>query len=1131
MSDITSKKKIVVDEDIFLDLSRNEQGQINASLPFYLGALYLPYDNKDTARVALGKHWDFDFKANQEDSPGGAKIFKGPSPTNYEQDPNYSNAKINVFCDSPLQLISCEDLGSINVDDPTMGGTQEKIVLKCQVPYQKFSSIFESLGLSELALEDDQLSNPDGGTSLAYWTYLMQYGIVDPAGATLTPIVKINRAFSDHYYEAAVPFTPDELANSQTGGKTFFADYDVFYNNRASSGQQGITNTSYESFISDPRYQNSLPNVYSFVKVLNNPGLAEEQIFDIGEIVDGGDDGHNTYVPNITLEKFYNAAGSSADSDSRSRLRNDTYAELLQYYPLEASLLLYGSLYGLPQIDPGQVLYQDNPLQSNVVIEQLLKLDAKKTDATALFNLWLNNFKLALQNDPALKKMNTLSHGSEGPYSGRYGFNPSTKLGSLEYINSNLAFSPSVATNMMKSANKYKDYFPMYFELNFTAQLATSIGDTVHQLKMGRFLADKASALQHAYGYGPGSDFVKFNQDDSQPLSFVDYTEKKMNINYNPADPTSGKATFLSIPGADNSDYQINSKRTIDILSAINDYMSSQDYSSTVVHPLLNVEQPIPPPAEEAEPWYEQDGISGQGGDNDEGQILYKSDLQSMLTGQGPVKAEVVTPEDAAAAFTAAEAPQAALDSYDDPHLVTEVHPPPLWLKDSRNYLNYIRDDIEEPPSLVNIGNAIYKALGPPLLKAKIISTYEKNKRSYEEIIKGIPAHTEDLLYVIKKFRKNVGQTEEINVQNIIIPNTSELDIVQYVDTQVKYGADAVYRYEVFAYRIVFGSRYVYELEQGAYKPGASSTSPLDPAPSDGSISNLENLAAAMASGQSPGSHYNTNGALFFDNTAASTKDYTATYVVKTYPSIQLIEDKIFSTPDVRILDDPPVPPHVDVVPFRAVNNKIKIILAGSTDTFRAKPVILLDGDEQMFAHVKQSQFSYDDKVRFSSDDKISGFQIFRIEQRPESYEDFTLHPDAPSLNGGSAALDDSILPNKKYYYTFRAVDNHGHISNPTPVYEVELIDEKGAVKPIIRTISMEKKEDKVPVKECQKYILLKPTDKQLYFSDNPDMNVNSVFSTEDATNRKKYKLRLTSKGTGKRIDINFTFFKNFKQE
>jgi hypothetical protein len=191
----------------------------------------------------------------------------------------------------------------------------------------------------------------------------------------------------------------------------------------------------------------------------------------------------------------------------------------------------------------------------------------------------------------------------------------------------------------------------------------------------------------------------------------------------------------------------------------------------------------------------------------------------------------------------------------------------------------------------------------------------------------------------------------------------------------------------------------------------------------------------------------------------------------------------------------------------------------------------LLDGDEQMFAHVKQSQFSYDDKVRFSSDDKISGFQIFRIEQRPESYEDFTLHPDAPSLNGGSAALDDSILPNKKYYYTFRAVDNHGHISNPTPVYEVELIDEKGAVKPIIRTISMEKKEDKVPVKECQKYILLKPTDKQLYFSDNPDMNVNSVFSTEDATNRKKYKLRLTSKGTGKRIDINFTFFKNFKQE
>ena len=172
----------------------------------------------------------------------------------------------------------------------------------------------------------------------------------------------------------------------------------------------------------------------------------------------------------------------------------------------------------------------------------------------------------------------------------------------------------------------------------------------------------------------------------------------------------------------------------------------------------------------------------------------------------------------------------------------------------------------------------------------------------------------------------------------------------------------------------------------------------------------------------------------------------------------------------------------------------------------------------------------------------VANFQVFRLEHnkifdalgsgepkpRPTSYNDFVLHPNedfAILETGGSAAFDDSIEPNKKYYYTFRTVDNHGHISNPTPVYEVELIDEKGAVKPIIKTISMEAGENKAPLKEFQKYLLIKPTERQIYFSEEP--GVNSIFSAAgDPNNKKKYKMRLTSKGTGKKIDINFSFTK-----
>ena len=123
--------------------------------------------------------------------------------------------------------------------------------------------------------------------------------------------------------------------------------------------------------------------------------------------------------------------------------------------------------------------------------------------------------------------------------------------------------------------------------------------------------------------------------------------------------------------------------------------------------------------------------------------------------------------------------------------------------------------------------------------------------------------------------------------------------------------------------------------------------------------------------------------------------------------------------------------------------------------------------------------------------------------------------------------FEETILPNTKYYYTFRAIDIHNHISNPTQVYEVELIDEKGAVKPIIRLFDMEQKENKTSVKDCQKYIYLKPTLKQLYYSDQPE--VDGIFTSTEKP--KKYKMRLTSKGSGKKIDINFSFKKELESQ
>ena len=368
------------------------------------------------------------------------------------------------------------------------------------------------------------------------------------------------------------------------------------------------------------------------------------------------------------------------------------------------------------------------------------------------------------------------------------------------------------------------------------------------------------------------------------------------------------------------------------------------------------------------------------------------------------------------------------------------------------------------------------------------------------------------------------GTGQEDIVQNILIPNTSELDIVKYVDTQVKYATYATYKYNVYAHRVVFGNTYRYQWLKEDGSP--------EPAPSPRTLSTLV-LPPLSSEGKQTIEYADLGGALGSQTGITEVVGdydvaYVATFNTVVEPSIVLLEDKIFSTPEILILDKPPVIPDVNILPYRAVNNRLKILLTGASDRYRQEPVLILDGDQAHFDRIKRAQLVVDDsgnpledgKVEFGSDDPVKRFQIFRTTEKPKSYQDFVLYEE---LN--KEFFEEHVRPNTRYYYTFRAIDVHGHISNPTPVYEVELIDEKGAVKPVIRLFDMTPPKNKTVTKACQKYIYLKPAIQQLYFSDDP--NVDGIFS--DSNTKKRYKMRLTSKGSGKKIDINFSFKKEIK--
>jgi hypothetical protein len=200
--------------------------------------------------------------------------------------------------------------------------------------------------------------------------------------------------------------------------------------------------------------------------------------------------------------------------------------------------------------------------------------------------------------------------------------------------------------------------------------------------------------------------------------------------------------------------------------------------------------------------------------------------------------------------------------------------------------------------------------------------------------------------------------------------------------------------------------------------------------------------------------------------------------------------------------------------------------------------------------------------ITFKSDDPSIKFEVFKLDRRPTSYEDFkfgeykqfeTTGFENPYKKAASAALEDFLEPNKKYYYTFRAVDVHGKISNPSPIYQLE-ISYDGA-SPFLITNIVSLIPEKVPAqsatKKLKKYLRIRPNFQQTLLNEeatgiidqNNQFNDNwfNELENEQQNPEKKiilgdeesplwgktFKIRLTSKKSGKKIDLNVNFKTN----
>ena len=296
-----------------------------------------------------------------------------------------------------------------------------------------------------------------------------------------------------------------------------------------------------------------------------------------------------------------------------------------------------------------------------------------------------------------------------------------------------------------------------------------------------------------------------------------------------------------------------------------------------------------------------------------------------------------------------------------------------------------------------------------------------------------------------------------------------------------------------------------------------------------------------------------------------------AIFAVLSQPTLRLVECPYFNVLDTSptiVLDKPPLPPDVNIIPFSGIHNRIMFLFNSNVGDLTADPISLTFTDADQVTKIRDSQgVGMDDPINFKTDDVNVSYQIFRTSTPPASYEDYLL--ETPKTTNKTSFVD-NINANQKYYYTFRAIDKNGHISNPTAVFEVELVTledgsdvSKAAILPLIKEYTFPETANTYATRDFRKYLLIKPAlgqDEVDYDTSNivsadeqknPDLinpklgvKQNKIFSSvsgeynptdgtwiEPSGSIPRYKLRVTSKSTGRKFDINFKFTNEHKQQ
>lgn len=390
------------------------------------------------------------------------------------------------------------------------------------------------------------------------------------------------------------------------------------------------------------------------------------------------------------------------------------------------------------------------------------------------------------------------------------------------------------------------------------------------------------------------------------------------------------------------------------------------------------------------------------------------------------------------------------------------------------------------------------------LLRGKLDLILEEHSRTFEEILKGQKAHSEMVMYKISKFLGPIGN---VPVQEFYFYNSGEEattsvassgvsggTIQSFVDSQVRY--DEEYSYVVTAFCAIVGSEYNYG------------------APTVGEL--------------------------------AAGGDTILTVDVTVKPTIRLYEIPIFASTG-KIFMQAPYYPQSYIEQIKGYTKGMLFSFDTQIGEMYDDPISLTTREKEYYDQLLSDPLkSKDGQVLFHSSAAMSGVQVYRTDEPPTSYDDFegallrTLRTDVDLSSDLTAAAVAKIInqpANKKYYYMFRSLGPHDEVSNPSPVYQVELYNDGGVAYPIVRLHELIETSRKAYTKSMKNLIRISPRITQALINEQASglVDENGLVQTPQENNivlgiedeplfGKTFKIRITSKDTGKKLDLNVTF-------